>query len=45
MRDLNDGYPAPSSGAPEDGEEVWARAGLAAVLLAIDPRGLRGAGQ
>ncbi|MEM8759370.1 MAG: magnesium chelatase subunit D [Pseudomonadota bacterium] len=43
MRDLNDGYPAPSSGAPKDGAEVWARAGLAAVLLAIDPRGLRGA--
>ncbi|MEL6769189.1 MAG: VWA domain-containing protein, partial [Pseudomonadota bacterium] len=45
MRDLNDGFAAENDGAggPEAGEALWARAGLAATLLAVDPAGLRGA--
>ncbi|MEL6577744.1 MAG: magnesium chelatase ATPase subunit D, partial [Pseudomonadota bacterium] len=45
MRDLNDGFAAEDDGAggPEAGEALWARAGLAATLLAVDPKGLGGA--
>ncbi|MEL6480331.1 MAG: VWA domain-containing protein, partial [Pseudomonadota bacterium] len=45
MRDLNDGFAAEDDGAggPEAGEAHWARAGLAATLLAVDPKGLGGA--